>query len=159
MFALLSATARAESCRVVGVSDGDTITVRCGKRDQERVRIAEIDAPEKSQPFGKAAKARASELLFGKNVDLQPNGRDRYGRVIAKVLMPDGADFGTEMIRSGLAWRYIAYSKDINLSSVESDARVRHVGLWAVTGAVAPWEFRRAKTKALKSKIRTSPEI
>lgn len=138
---------------MVGISDGDSITVRCSDRPQERVRIAEIDAPERSQPFGKAAKARASELAFGKQVELEVVGRDRYGRVVGKVRLPDGTDFGREMIRSGLAWRYLSYSKDASLSSVEVEARSGRRGLWADSQSpTPPWEFRRNKTNSMKQR-------
>lgn len=144
----------AETCRVVGVSDGDTIAVRCGRRPQERVRIAEIDAPERGQPFGKKAKDRASELSFGKDVELESTGRDRYGRTLGRVRLPDGTDFGREMIKSGYAWRYVAYSKDETLTGLENMAKAERRGMWADPANLKPWKFRQAATKAKKKRRR-----
>jgi endonuclease YncB( thermonuclease family) len=72
-------------CRVVGVTDGDTITVLTASKRQEKVRLEGIDAPESAQPFGTQAKKALSELVFGKDVDLHLTARDRYGRFLAHV--------------------------------------------------------------------------
>jgi endonuclease YncB( thermonuclease family) len=91
------------------------------------------------------AKAKASELAFGKLIELTAAGHDRYGRTIGYVQLPDGSDFGTEMIRSGLAWRYVAYSKNELLSNVENEARRQRLGLWSDPGVVAPWTYRKTR--------------
>ena len=91
--------------RIVGVSDGDTITVLDAKNQQHKVRLAGIDAPEKSQAFGQASKKQLSELVFGKAVVVEWQKLDRYGRVVGKVLL-DGFDVCLEQIRKGMAWHY-----------------------------------------------------
>lgn len=128
--------------RVVGVSDGDTLIVM---RDQQsvKIRLAEIDCPEKVQPFGKAAKRFTSDLCFGKTVTVQAQSTDRYGRTIAHVFLPDGKNINTELVRAGLAWHYKQYSDDHSLADLELKARSAKVGLWVNGDPVAPWEWRR----------------
>jgi micrococcal nuclease len=132
-------------CLVVGVTDGDTLTVRCGKSKQEKVRLAEVDAPEKRQPFGSAAKARCSELAYGKEVTLVGGKKDRYGRTVAGVLLPGGESLGRALIRDGFAWWYKEYSKDPSLGALEEEARNEKRGLWKDELPVRPAEFRRPK--------------
>lgn len=91
--------------RVVGVSDGDTITVLVGGHEQIKVRLAEIDAPEKAQPFGQRSKQALSDLVFGKTVRVEQQDTDRYGRVVGRVFV-DGTDVNVEQIRQGMAWAY-----------------------------------------------------
>ena len=94
--------------RCVGVSDGDTIKVLTTAKQQIRVRIAFIDAPEKGQPFGQCAKEAMSDLVFGKDVELRPHGIDRYGRLVARVFVA-GQDAGLELLKQGLCWVYEKY--------------------------------------------------
>src|SRR6516162_3188948 len=89
--------------RCVGVADGDTIRVLSGDNQQIRVRFAFIDAPEKGQPFGQRAKQAMSELVFGKDVKLRPHAVDRYGRLVARVIV-DAQDAGLELLKQGLCW-------------------------------------------------------
>jgi endonuclease YncB( thermonuclease family) len=89
--------------RVVGVSDGDTITVLDSTNDQHKVRLAGIDAPEKAQPFGSRSKARLSSLVYGKTVTVEFVKFDRYQRMVGKVIGPDGTDLCLEQIKTGLA--------------------------------------------------------
>ena len=88
--------------RVVGVSDGDTITVlHQGK--PERIRLHGIDCPEKRQAFGNRAKQFTSTLVFSKTVTVQAVDRDRYGRTVGEVLLPDGRSLNRELVRAGFA--------------------------------------------------------
>lgn len=88
------------ACKVVGVLDGDTIEVLHNNR-AERIRLNGIDCPEKGQAYGKKAKQAASELVFGKQVTLQTYGKDKYGRTIADVLLPDGTNVNHELVKDG----------------------------------------------------------
>ena len=81
--------------RVIGVADGDTITVLGSNRVQHRIRLAGIDAPEKSQAYGQVSK-------------LEYHKTDRYGRTVGTVLV-NGRDVNLEQIRAGLAWHYKQY--------------------------------------------------
>src|SRR4051812_3638778 len=86
--------------KVVGVSDGDTLTVLKG-RTQVKVRLHGIDAPERGQDFGSRAKHTASDLAFGRTVTVRPRELDRYGRTVADVILPDGRSLNREMVGQG----------------------------------------------------------
>ena len=128
----------------VGVSDGDTITVLDG-RTRVKVRLNGIDCPERGQPFGARAKQLTAELAFGKTVTVRPYGKDRYGRVLGDVVLPDGRVLNEALVAAGMAWHYTRYSKDATLARLERRAREAGLGIWSEGRAVAPWEFREAQ--------------
>ena len=97
--------------RVVAVSDGDTVTVLDAERHQHKVRLAGIDAPEKAQAFGQASKISLSDQIFGREVAVTWDKRDRYGRIIGKISV-DHRDVCLEQIRRGMAWHYKQYARD-----------------------------------------------
>lgn len=130
--------------RVVGVSDGDSITVLDGTT-RVKVRLKGIDCPERRQPFGARAKQLTSELAFGKTVTVRPFGKDRYGRVLGEVVLPDGRVLNEELVAAGMAWHYTRYSKDRTLARLERQARRARVGVWSEARPVAPWEFRKER--------------
>jgi micrococcal nuclease len=135
-------------CLIVGVTDGDTLTARCDAPESPitiQVRLAEIDAPEKRQPFGERSKQHLSTLCFGKAAVVTPRTRDRYGRTVARVAC-DGVDASSEMVRSGMAWAFTKYLTDPSIAAVERDARGEHVGLWADAVPTPPWEWRKSLT-------------
>lgn len=138
------------SGRVVGVSDGDTVTVLVRGHDQYRIRIEGIDAPEKKQAFGQKAKAMMSALVFGKDVAVEWSKKDRYGRTLGVVLV-NGQDAGLELLRAGLAWHYKQYQREQSpedrerYSEAEESARAARIGLWAESEPVPPWEWRRSR--------------
>lgn len=127
--------------RVVGVTDGDTITVLDGTT-QVKVRLHGIDCPEKGQPFGARAKQLTAELAFGRTVTVRPAGADRYGRTLADVVLPDGRVLNQELVAAGMAWHYTRYSKHETLARLEQQARAGGLGLWSEARPVAPWDFR-----------------
>lgn len=127
--------------RVVGVSDGDTITVLVGGHKQIKVRLAEIDAPEKSQAFGQRTKQSLSDMVFGKTVRVEQRDVDRYGRVVGRVFI-GGTDVNAEQVRQGMAWVYRQYLRDTALLTVEKEAREARRGLWSDPHPVPPWEYR-----------------
>jgi len=119
------------SGKVVGVSDGDTITV-LQNRTPIKVRLHGIDCPEIGQDFGSRAKAFASEIVFGQVVKVMPRETDRYGRTVADVILVDGRILNHELVRAGLAWRYRKYAPDIGtLAQLEAAARDAKRGLWS----------------------------
>lgn len=133
------------SGKVVGLSDGDTLTVLAGKT-QVKVRLAGIDCPEKSQAFGTKARQFASSLVFEKTVAVKPSGKDRYGRTIGEIVLDDGRVLNHELVRAGMAWWYREYApNDTALKALEDEARAAKAGLWADPSPVAPWDFRRKK--------------
>jgi endonuclease YncB( thermonuclease family) len=132
--------------KVVGISDGDTITVLTPEKEQVKVRLAEIDTPEACQPYGARARQILSDLAFSKNVRVVVVDRDRYGRTVGRVYAGN-LDVNAEMVRSGAAWVYREYSSDAFLLDVEEEARSAKRGIWALPEAERspPWEWRRAQ--------------
>lgn len=130
--------------KVVSIKDGDTFGVlRNGKA--EKIRLVDIDAPESSQPFGRASKKYASDLCFGKEVTVVPQKkRDKYGRVVGTVITADSLNINQEMVRGGLAWRY-KYSKDKTYMVLQKEAKELRKGLWAGENPVDPWQWRKDK--------------
>lgn len=145
-----SQTAAEESSgKVVGVSDGDTITILTADKKEIRIRLANIDAPEKKQAFGMAAKEAMSGLIYGKTVEVRPQTVDKYGRTVAVVLM-NGVDVNALMVTKGLAWVYVKYNQDPSLVALEAEARESKRGLWADDNPIPPWEWRSRKTMAFR---------
>lgn len=139
--------------KVVGIADGDTITILTEHKENVRVRLAGIDTPERSQAFGRIAKENLSQLVFEQSVEISYNKTDQYGRVVGKVLK-NGIDICHEQIRAGLAWHYKQYASEQSptdralYADAEALARTEQRGLWADPHAVAPWEYRAAKKQA-----------
>jgi micrococcal nuclease len=143
---LLPAVAFADfSGRVVGVTDGDTIKVLHNGR-AEKIRLYGIDAPEKGQPFGNKAKQFTSSMVFGKTVTVQTHGRDKYGRTLGDVVLPEGGTLNRELVKAGLAWWYRKYAPhDETLRGLEDEARAARRGLWADPEPVPPWAWRKGQ--------------
>ena len=135
------------SGRVVGVSDGDTITVLDTSKVQHKIRLAGIDAPEKAQPFGQVSKEHLSGLVFGKQVTVETDKTDKYGRNVGKVLV-NGTDANLAQIKAGFAWHYKEYVKEQSTADRESYARAETtarsstLGLWRDAKPMPPWEWR-----------------
>lgn len=139
--------------RVVGIADGDTLTLLVDGHDQHRVRLAEIDAPEKGQPYGQRSRQVLSGLVFGKTIRVVTAGTDRYGRHIGRAFAPREPaeiDVSAEMVRQGAAWVFDRYSTDPSLYELQDQARTNRRGLWSLPAAdqIAPWDWRKAKAAA-----------
>ena len=130
---------------VTGVADGDTFYVLIDGKST-RVRLAEVDAPEKSQPFGRKSEQSLRELVGKRNVQLSWQGLDKYGRPVVRVAVA-GVDVNAEQVRRGMAWVYRQYSNDGALIRLENDARTAKRGLWADSKPVAPWAWRHNQTR------------
>ncbi len=143
---------------VVYVADGDTLTVLDDQHQQHKVRLAGIDAPERSQAFGKRATMELASLTKNKRVLVDWTKTDRYRRIIGVVwVTPDNCtickplDTGLALIGDGLAWHYRAYERDQTVNDrrdyrqAETDARARHAGLWIDADPVPPWGWRRGQ--------------
>ena len=133
--------------QVVGVADGDTVTLlveRSGGPAQVRLRLTEIDTPERAQPWGARARQALAGKLFRRQVRVASEGEDRYGRLLGRVYL-DGRDINREMVREGHAWVYRQYSSDIWLLEDERLAREDGAGIWSLPESqrVPPWEWRR----------------
>lgn len=131
--------------RVISISDGDTLTVLTPDKAQLKIRLVEIDAPESGQPYGKKAKQALSDLAFGKNVTVSYKTKDRYGRILGRVLI-DELDVNLRLVEIGAAWAYDQYLTDQNIKKAEKHARDSKVGLWALPAhqIMPPWDWRHA---------------
>lgn len=141
LFTLSQVNAASVSARVIAVVDGDTIKVLITEREVT-IRVANIDAPEKCQPFGLQASAAMTELVLNSNVRVDFKGKDVYGRTIADVVMSNNQDLGVSLIDRGVAWVYRKYSDNEILIQSEQNARRFHVGLWGTTNPEPPWHWR-----------------
>ncbi len=126
--------------KVVGISDGDTITVYDGGQ-QTRIRLEAIDCPENGADFSSRAKQLTSDLVFGKQVRIEGKERDQYGRLVARVFVGD-TDVSLSLVEAGLAWHYKQHSDDPVLAAAEVVARAKELGLWSLPNPTPPWEFR-----------------
>ena len=136
--------------RIVGVHDGDSITLLDLNNRQHKIRLDGIDAPELGQPFGGASKKHLAELVFNRQVVAECGKTDRYGREVCKVVIA-AVDAGLEQIRAGMAWYFRRYAKELPLdrrqqyADMEAQAQAERRGLWADAEPVAPWDWRTAK--------------
>jgi endonuclease YncB( thermonuclease family) len=114
--------------KVVGVADGDSITV-LRDRQQVKVRLVEIDAPESGQPFGNRSKRALADLVKGQQVLVVERGHDNYQRTLGRVYRGD-LDVSAEQVRQGMAWVFRQYAKDATLYPIEAEAKEQKRGLW-----------------------------
>ena len=158
-FGYVAITAYADTLtgRVVGVADGDTITVLDAEHQQHKIRLSGIDAPERAQPFGQKSKENLSRMVFNKEVRVDWTKRDRYGRIVGKVWVqpadcttcPMTLDAGHAQITAGLAWWYRKYANEQppqdrgQYEFSEHEAKAKRVGLWQEADPIPPWEWRR----------------
>jgi endonuclease YncB( thermonuclease family) len=132
---------------VVGISDGDTITVQDKSNNEHKVRLMGIDAPEKSQSFGNEAKQTLSNYIYKKEVSVEYKKYDKYKRIVGKVTL-DGQDICLKMIVDGMAWHYTEYEKEQSKTDrdlyreAEVKAREMKLGLWVKANAEKPSNFR-----------------
>lgn len=143
--------------RVVGIADGDTLTVLDSQFQQHKIRLVGIDAPESEQPFGTRSQQHLGALVFGKTITVDYDEQDHYGRTLGKVLI-NGRDVNLKQVQAGLAWHYKAYQSDqapadrAQYASAEISARKANLGLWSDPYAVPPWDWRRGIRDASASK-------
>jgi endonuclease YncB( thermonuclease family) len=146
---VLSAPALAWKARVVEVADGDTITVEPAQGgDRVKIRLHGIDAPETRQPYGQTAKGFVNDVALYKIVDVRvtPQGKDRYGRVIAIIALPDGTILQELLLEAGLAWVYPQYCKNCKeWEAMQHEAKRQRKGLWADNNPVEPWQWRKRR--------------
>ena len=141
-----SASTQTFDAKVVGVHDGDTITVYDG-REQTRIRLDGIDCPENGTDYSQRAKQFTSDLVFGKQVRIEGKETDRYGRLVARVKV-DGTDVSLAFVEAGLAWHYKQYSNDQFLAAAELVARAKKIGVWSLPNPVPPWDHRSGVASA-----------
>lgn len=159
LLAPINANSESLHGRVIGVSDGDTITVLDTDHHQHKIRLSGIDAPEKAQAFGQRSKDSLSRIVFNRDVAVEWHKKDRYGRTVGKVMVADpscrNADCPKELdanhaqVVSGMAWWYRQYAKEQEAGDAhryeqaELTARSRKIGLWADPSPTPPWDWRK----------------
>lgn len=135
------------TCRVVGVSDGDTLTCLSDIKTQYKVRLHGIDAPESKQDFGTQAKYQLANMVFGKDVTLNIKDTDRYGRTVADVLV-NGKSANLTQVTNGYAWAYRSYLRGAEAQTyinAENQARNAKRGLWSMPNPINPADFRKQR--------------
>ena len=131
---------------VVGVADGDTLTLLDSNRQQHRIRLAGIDAPEKAQPFGQRSKQHLADLAFGKDAKADCYKIDHYDRDVCTVYV-NGKDVGLAQLDAGLAWWFRKYAHEqpprhrVDYEAGEDRAAADRRGLWQDTNPIPPWEW------------------
>lgn len=144
------------ACLVLRVADGDTLTAQCPPQPpvasaspwslpvRVKVRLAEIDAPEKGQAFGQRSKQALEQLCLGRMAQVQATENDRYGRWVAHVQC-QGVDVSAQQVRSGMAWVYERYAQDPQLPQLQQRAQQQRQGLWVDARPTPPWTFRQQR--------------
>jgi endonuclease YncB( thermonuclease family) len=133
---------------VVGVADGDTITVLDQQKNTYKIRLQGIDAPEKKQAFGEKSKQNLHDLVHSKQVRIEYDKEDKYGRIVGKVTVDD-VDVCLQQLVLGMAWHYKKYQNEQSLSDralyseTELKSKSLKLGLWSDDTPMPPWEFRK----------------
>lgn len=144
--------------KIVGISDGDTVTLLDNSNVQHKIRLWGIDAPEKKQDYGAKAKEHLSDLIFGEYVHVTSKGKDRYGRILGIIYLENPSvdkdghlslemiNINYEMVKSGFAWKY-KYTSSKELQKLQQEAKDKKKGLWNSSNPMNPIEFRKLKAK------------
>ncbi|HHI5966322.1 TPA: thermonuclease family protein [Escherichia coli] len=126
---------------VIRVIDGDTIDL-FHEQKPVRIRLANIDAPEKKQAYGRWSLHKLNSLVIGQTVTVTYTQSDRYGRILGRVVSNNGIEANRYMVQSGAAWVYDRYNTDNALPALQKEAQQQKRGLWADGNPVPPWEWR-----------------
>ena len=160
------AQAETFQCKVVGVTDGDTITCLTEAKKQVKVRLYQIDAPESGQAYGQKAKQALSDMIYDKVVWVDGKGTDRYNRMLGAIRWdicspivttpichqigkspPSASDINLKMIQQGYAWHYPFTKKNPEYQQAEQEAKAAKRGLWTDKHALPPWEWRKERKR------------
>jgi micrococcal nuclease len=156
IFFALSAPAYAY--RVIGIHDGDTMTLLVEQKPL-KIRLANIDAPELRQAYGRRSKESLSTLCWDKDAQFETQSIDRYGRTVA-LIECDGVKANTAQVALGMAWVYTKYNADPHLPPWEIEARDKRLGVWSDEHPVAPWEWRKSRDiyKSSAKKVKSTKD-
>ena len=134
--------------KIVGIADGDTVTLLDTHNTQHRIRLDGIDAPERTQAYGQRSRQSLAAMAHGRAARADCPKVDRYGRAVCRVVV-DGVDVGLEQIRRGYAWHYVKYAHEQRAvdreryARAENEARSAQLGLWSFSDPTPPWNYRR----------------
>jgi len=132
------------------VFDGDSFLLRLAPGRSVEIRLAEVDAPEKKQPFGNESRNKLNGLIGGQSVRIDIYDVDTYGRIVAHVYrVSDNLNVNVWMVERGLAWVYPKYAEDKNLFAIQDKSRSGHLGLWALPESqrIPPWKWRHRRKR------------
>lgn len=140
---------------VINIIDGDTVTVRDANNEEHRIRLGEIDCPEKSQEYGREAAVETKDLLLDQQVKVFWKKKDsfswrttkkeeKHGRIIGGIYL-NGRFINRELVERGAAWHYKEFSTDDTIAEAEAYAKTNKYGLWANPNAISPWNYRKKK--------------
>jgi endonuclease YncB( thermonuclease family) len=132
--------------KAVRILDGDTFELLVNGNATYKVRLTDIDAPEKGQDFGQVSKQALSDLLKGNDLQVTYDKLDRNNRILGHVYQGNNY-VNLEMVKQGMAWHYKKYSSDERFARAEYEARQKKRGLWILNAPIAPWEFRANRRK------------
>ena len=136
------------TAKVIAVMDGDTVRVlRNGH--SVKIRLAGIDAPEGAQEYGMASKQSLAELVLRKQVRVNTQAKDKYGRLLGEVNV-DGLNINHEQVRRGLAWVYLRSRSNKILLAMENEAKAAKRGLWAQSTPTPPWTWRKTQREFVR---------
>lgn len=147
MLTLGVAQAQTLSGKVIKIADGDTLTILEYPHTQYRIRLAQIDAPEKAQDFGQKSKQSLSDMCFGKMASVEVVDTDKYNREVG-VVTCSGKEVNYEQVKNGMAWVYDKYANDPKYFQAQKYARNNLLGLWSISSPTPPWDYRRKKRNA-----------
>jgi endonuclease YncB( thermonuclease family) len=147
----LSLSAQTISGKVIKVADGDTLTMLDASNVQHKIRLAQIDAPEKSQEYGIQSKQSLENTCFNSNADAEVETVDKYNRKVA-IIYCNGVEANFNQVQNGSAWVYVQYAKDKKYFDAELKAKKQHLGLWEGTNPTPPWEYRRGQKDISENK-------
>lgn len=146
------------ACKVVGVSDGDTITCLTSSKTQIKVRLNQIDAPESKQAFGTQAKKSLSDMVFNKQIIVKSTGTDKYGRTLGELYIGN-ININKQMVAEGMSWAYREYLTDRDYLVLESSARAKKIGIWSEPNPIYPSDFRKQAKNKNSSPAPSRPTI
>lgn len=147
----LSVQAETFNAKVIAVMDGDTVMV-LHDGHKVKVRMANIDAPEKDQTFGQQARDSLLEMVGKKQVQVDSQAVDQYGRVVGLITV-DGRNVNREQVRRGMAWEYSHYHTDKTYIALQSEAQQSRRGLWTQTNPQAPWQWRKLHPSTIPPQV------
>jgi endonuclease YncB( thermonuclease family) len=151
-----SAPGQEFTAKIIAVLDGDTVLVR-RENGLVKIRLAEIDAPEKAQTFGETSKHSLTGMVLGKQVKVISQAVDQYGRLVAHLSV-DGWDVNAEQIRRGMAWEYSNFHSNQTLIALQNESRQASRGLWAQSNPTPPWEWRKQHPSSGTARLAPTPD-
>lgn len=141
-FVFMPAHAETFNAKVIAVMDGDTVLILRAGHKPEKLRMLNIDAPEKNQPYGRQSQQTLASLVLKRQAEVQVTAHDQYGRLLGQISV-DGRNINEEQVKQGMAWEYSGYHSNKAYVALQSEAQQARRGLWAQTSPQAPWQWRK----------------